>query len=290
MRPRAIRIIRTALRPSCRGSKRRAGQSAATCGSTIAGAGATRHASATTWRNWLRSHRMSSCGTMVAPLLQVTRTVPIVFVNATDPVGGGFVESMARPGGNATGFTLYEYSMSGKWLELLKQIAPSVTRVAVLRDAGLTSGGGQLGVLQGAAQSFGVELSPVGVRTSSEIERGITAFARGKNGGLIVTSSSFAGVYRDLIVSLAAKHRLPAVYSARTHVTAGGLMSYGADPYDQYRRAAGYIDRILKGEKPADLPVQQSTKYELVINLQTARALGIEVPPGLLASADEVIE
>jgi putative ABC transport system substrate-binding protein len=233
---------------------------------------------------------LASGGTMVAPLLQVTRTVPIVFVNATDPVGGGYVESLARPGGNATGFTLFEYSISGKWLELLRQIAPRVTRVAVLRDAGLTSGGGQLGALQGAAQSFGVELSPIGVRTPSEIERGITAFARGTNGGLIVTSSSFAGVYRDLIVSLAAKHRLPAVYASRTNVAAGGLMSYGADPFDQYRRAAGYIDRILKGEKPADLPVQQSTKYELFINLQTARALGIEVPPGLLASADEVIE
>ena len=200
---------------------------------------------------------------MVGPLHQMTRTLPIVFVSATDPVGGGFVESLAHPGGNATGFTLFEYSISGKWLELLKEIAPRVGRVAVLRDAGLASGGGQLGALQGAAQSFGVELSPVGVRTASEIERGIAAFVRGTNGSLIVTSSSFAIFHRDLIVTLASRHRLPAVYSDRTYPDHGGLISYGPDRFDQYRHAAGYIDRILRGEKPTDLPVQQAAKYEL---------------------------
>jgi putative ABC transport system substrate-binding protein len=233
---------------------------------------------------------LASGGTTVGPLQQVSRTVPIVFVNATDPVGGGFVESLARPGGNATGFSLFEYSISGKWLELLKQIAPRVTRAAVLRDPGLTSGGGQLGALQGVAASFGMELTPVGVRTVGEIERGITAFARGLNGGIIVTSSSFATFHRDRIVALAAQHRLPAVYSARTFVADGGLVSYGTDTVDVIRRAAGYIDRILKGEKPADLPVQQATKYELLINLKTAKTLGLTVPPNLLATADEVIE
>jgi putative ABC transport system substrate-binding protein len=233
---------------------------------------------------------LASGGTMVGPLQQVTRTVPIVFVSATDPVGSGFVESLAHPGGNATGFTLFEYSISGKWLELLKEIAPRVARVAVLRDAGLASGGGQLGALQGAAQSFGVELSPVGVRTASEIERGIAAFVRGTNGSLIVTSSSFAIFHRDLIVTLASRHRLPAVYSDRTYPDHGGLISYGPDRFDQYRHAAGYIDRILRGEKPTDLPVQQAAKYELVINLKTAKVLGLDVPPMLLARADEVIE
>src|SRR5262249_20959692 len=192
-------------------------------------------------------------------------------VNVTDPVGSGFVESLARPGSNATGFSFYEYSLSGKWLELLKQIAPRATRVAVLRDAGLTSGGGQLGVLQGAAGLVGVELTPVGVRSAGEIERGITAFARGTNGGMVVTSSSFASFHRDLIIALAARHRLPTVYSSRIFFDAGGLLSYGVNPYDQWRSAAGYIDRVLKGEKPADLPVQQSTKYELLINLKTAK-------------------
>jgi putative ABC transport system substrate-binding protein len=233
---------------------------------------------------------LASGGTMVGPLQQMTRTLPIVFVSATDPVGGGFVESLAHPGGNATGFTLFEYSISGKWLELLKEIAPRVGRVAVLRDAGLASGGGQLGALQGAAQSFGVELSPVGVRTANEIERGIATFVRGTNGGLIVTSSSFAIFHRDLIVTLASRHRIPAVYSDRTYPDHGGLISYGADRFDQYRHAAGYIDRILRGEKPADLPVQQATKVELIINLKTAKALGLEVPPTVLARADEVIE
>jgi putative ABC transport system substrate-binding protein len=233
---------------------------------------------------------LATGGTTVAPLQQVSRTVPIVFVNVTDPVGSGFVASLGRPGGNATGFTLFEYSISGKWLELLKQIAPRVTRVAVLRDAGLTSGGGQLGALQGAAQSFGVELSPVGVRDAAEIERGITAIARMPSSGLIVTSSSFATFHRELIISLAAKYQLPAVYNARRFVAGGGLISYGPDLLDGYRNAAGYIDRILKGEKPADLPVQAPTKFELVINLKTAKALGLTVPEKLLATADEVIQ
>ena len=229
-------------------------------------------------------------GTTVGPLQQVSRTVPIVFVNVTDPVGSGFVASLARPGGNATGFMIFEYSISGKWLELLKQVAPRMTRVVVLRDAGLTSGGGQLGVLQGAARSVGVELTPVGVRSAGEIERGIAAFVRDANGGMVVTSSSFATFHRDLIIALAARHRLPTIYSGRTYVGAGGLLSYGVDPYDQSRGAALYIDRILKGEKPADLPVQQSTKYELVVNLKTAKTLGIDIPTSVLARADEVIE
>jgi len=229
-------------------------------------------------------------GSTVGPLQQVTRTVPIVFVNTTDPVGSGYAESLARPGGNATGFTFFEYSISGKWLELLKEIAPRVRRVVVLRDAGITSGGGQLGALQGAAPSFGVELSPVGVRSAGEIERGISAFARGTNEGMIVTSSSFASVNRDLIVVLASRFRLPAVYPDRRYPNAGGLMSYGVDTNDQFRLAAGYIDRILRGEKPADLPVQQATKYDLVINLKTAKAFGFDIPPTLRAIADEVID
>ena len=233
---------------------------------------------------------LATGGTMVGPLQQVTRTVPIVFVNTTDPVGSGYAESLARPGGNATGFTFFEYSISGKWLELLKEIAPRVRRVAVLRDAGITSGGGQLGALQGAAPSFGVELSPVGVRSAGEIERGISAFARGTNEGMIVTSSSFASVNRDLIVGLASRFRLPAAYPDRTYPNAGGLISYGVDTNDQFRLAAGYIDRILQGEKPADLPVQQATKYHLVINLKTAKAFGIDIPPTLRAIADEVID
>jgi ABC-type uncharacterized transport system substrate-binding protein len=227
----------------------------------------------------------------VAPLLQATRTVPIVFAIVIDPVGAGFVESLARPGGNATGFTLYEYSMSGKWLELLKGIAPGVTRVAVLRDPAVASGIGQFGAVQIVAPSLGVTLTPVDVRDASEIERGVTAFARGSSGGLIVTASPLASIHRTLITTLAARHKLPAVYSARHYVvTAGGLLSYGPDLIDQFRRAAGYVDRILKGEKPADLPVQAPTKYELVINLKTAKALGLEIQPMLLARADEVIE
>jgi putative ABC transport system substrate-binding protein len=233
---------------------------------------------------------LASGGATIGPLLQATRTVPIVFTHTTDPVGGGFVESLARPGGNATGFTNFEFGISGKWLELLKQIAPSVTRVAVIRDPIQASGGGQLGAIQGAAPSFGVELSPVGVRDGGEIERAITAFAGGSNGGLIVTSSGLANVHRELIITLAMRHRLPAVYPGRFFVTGGGLISYGPDRADHSRRAAGYIDRILKGEKPSDLPVQAPTKYELVINLKTAKALGLDVPAQLLARADEVIE
>jgi putative ABC transport system substrate-binding protein len=216
--------------------------------------------------------------------------VPIVFVNVADPVCAGFVDSLARPGGNITGFALYEYSMSGKFLELLKEIAPRVTRVAVLRDPAIAAGSGQLGVIQALAPSFGVELTPIGVRDAGEIERGISAFARGPNDGLIVTGSPLAVIHRELIIALAARRRLPAVYFYRFFVRKGGLISYGPDSIDPYRRAAGYVDRILKGEKPADLPVQAPTKYELVINLKTARALGLTVPLSLLARADEVIE
>jgi putative tryptophan/tyrosine transport system substrate-binding protein len=226
----------------------------------------------------------------VAPLLQATRTVPIVFVTVIDPVGAGFVANLARAGGNATGFTIYEYSMSGKWLELLKEIAPRVTRAAVLRDPAVASGIGQFGAVQIVAPSLGVELSPVDVRDAGEIERAVTEFARGLNGGLIVTGSAAAIVHRELIAMLAARHRLPAVYPGRYSVTAGGLISYGPDLIDQFRRAAGYVDRILRGEKPADLPVQAPTRYELVINLKTAKALGLTVPATLLARANEVIE
>ncbi len=226
----------------------------------------------------------------VAPLLQATRTVPIVFVTVIDPVGAGFVASLARPGGNATGFTMFEYGLSGKWLELPKEIAPRVTRAAVLRDPAIASGIGQFAAVQAVAPSLGVELSPVDVRDAGEIERAVTAFARGLNGGLIVTASGSASNHRQPIIALAARHRLPAVYSGRHFVIAGGLISYGPDLNDQFRRAAGYVDRILKGEKPADLPVQAPTKYDLAINLKTAKALGIEVPATVLARADEVIE
>jgi putative ABC transport system substrate-binding protein len=226
----------------------------------------------------------------LAAVKKVTRTVPIVFVNVVDPVGAGFVESLARPGGNTTGFISYEYGTSAKWLELLKQIAPGVTRVAVLRDAGISSGIGQYAVIQAAAPAFGVELRPVDVGGADEIERAVAAFARSSNDGLIVTSSPSTAAHRVAIVALAARHRLPAVYSFRYFVTSGGLISYGPDTTDPFRRAAGYIDRILKGEKPADLPVQAPTKYELVINLKTAKTLDLEMPPMLLARADEVIE
>ncbi|MFZ2138185.1 MAG: ABC transporter substrate-binding protein [Xanthobacteraceae bacterium] len=226
----------------------------------------------------------------VAALLQTTRSVPIVFATVIDPVGAGFVASLAKPGGNTTGFTIYEYSMSGKWLELLKEIAPAATRVAVLRDPAVASGIGQFGAVQIVAPSLGVVVSPVDLRDTGEIERAIAAFARSPNGGLILTGSAMGIVHRDLIVRLAARHRLPAVYPGRFHVTAGGLISYGPDLIDQFRRAASYVDRILKGEKPSDLPVQAPTKYELVINLKTARALGLEAPPTLIARADEVIE
>jgi putative ABC transport system substrate-binding protein len=226
----------------------------------------------------------------VAPLLQATRTLPIVFVVVIDPVGAGFVASLARPGGNATGFLMFEYGLSGKWLELLKQIAPSVTRAAVLRDPAVASGIGQFAAVQAVAPSLGVELSPVDARDGPEIERAVTAFARSGNGGLIVTASPVATRHRDLIVTLAARQRLPAIYASRHFVTDGGLISYGPDLIDQYRRAAGYVDRILKGEKAADLPVQAPTKYETVINLKTAKALGIDLPTTVLANADEVIE
>jgi putative ABC transport system substrate-binding protein len=233
---------------------------------------------------------LASASAAVEELLQATRSIPIVFVQVGDPVGGGFVESLARPGGNATGFMLFEYSISGKWLELLKQIAPNVTRVAVLRDPTIASGAGQFGAIQSVAPSMGVELSPIGVGDARDIERAITAFARGPNRGLIATGSVLATRHRELIIALAAQHKLPAVYFERLFVISGGLISYGPDRIDPYRRAAGYVDRILKGEKPADLPVQAPTKYELVINLKTAKALGLTVPPTLLARADEVIE
>jgi putative ABC transport system substrate-binding protein len=233
---------------------------------------------------------LTSGASTVGTMLQATRTVPVVFVGAADPAGAGFVDSLARPGGNATGFTSYEYSMSGKWLELLKEIAPGVKRVAVLRDPAISAGTGQFGAIQTAAPSFGVELSPINVRDAAEIERAVTAFVRSGNGGLIVTTSASVLAHRNLIITLAARHKLPAVYYARFYVTSGGLASYGPDYLDQYRRAASYVDRILKGEKPADLPVQEPTKYELAINLRAAKALGLEVPSTLLARADEVIE
>ena len=226
----------------------------------------------------------------VPPLLQATRTVPIVFPLAGDPVGAGFVDSLARPGGNATGFMLYEYGMGGKWLELLKEIAPNVTRVAVLRDPASPSQTAQFGAIRAMAPSVSVEVIPINVRDAGEIERAVADFARSGNGGLIPTSSAVALRYRDLIITLAARHKLPAIYWERFFVTSGGLMSYGPDLIDNYRRAAGYVDRILKGEKPADLPVQTPTKYEMVINLKTAKALGLSVPSILQQRADELIE
>jgi ABC-type uncharacterized transport system substrate-binding protein len=225
----------------------------------------------------------------VGPLLQATRTVPIVFVQVADPVGGGFVSSLAQPGGNATGFATFEYATSGKWPELLKEIAPRVTRAAVIRDPTRGPGIAQFAAIQAVAPSLGLEVSPIDARHSPEIERAIAAFARTSNGGLIVTGGGTA-LHRDLIITIAARHRLPAVYPFRYHVASGGLISYGPDTIDAFLRAGGYVDRILKGEKPAELPVQAPTKYELVINLKTAKALGLEVPPMLLARADEVIE
>jgi putative ABC transport system substrate-binding protein len=233
---------------------------------------------------------LASANQSVEALQQGTRSISIVFVLVVDPVGSGYVASLARPGANATGFTLFEYGISVKWLELLKEIAPRVTRAAVLRDPALSATVGQFAAIQGVAPSFGVELTPVDVRDAGEIERVITAFARGPNGGLIVTPSPSQAIHRNLIIELAARHQLPAVHSQRYMVTAGGLISYGPDRLDPYRRAAGYVDRILKGDKPADLPVQAPTKYELAVNLKTARALGLDVPPTLLARADEVIE
>jgi putative ABC transport system substrate-binding protein len=228
--------------------------------------------------------------TTVGPLLQATRTVPIVFATLLDPVGAGFVDSLARPGGNATGFIAFEYGLSGKWLELLKQIAPSLTRVAILRDPATAAGIGQFAAIQSVAPSFGVELRPIDIREAGEIERAVTAFARSSNGGLIVTAGSGSAIHSNQIITLAARHKLPAVYGDRHFVTGGGLISYGPDRVDQYRQAAAYIDRILKGEKPGDMPVQAPTKYELVINLKTAKALGLDVPHSMLARADEVIE
>ena len=229
-------------------------------------------------------------GSAVVGPLQVTRTIPIVFVNVIDPVGAGFVESLSRPGGNATGFTQFEYSTSGKWLELLKEIVPRVTRAAVLRDPTSPSGLGQFAAVQSVAPGLGMEVRPVNVRDTGEIERSLAAFASAPNGGLIVTGNAASVEHRALILALASRHKLPAVYNQKLFVAPGGLVSYGPDLYEQYRLAAGYVDRILKGEKPADLPVQAATKYELAINLKTAKALGITVPPALIARADEVIE
>jgi putative ABC transport system substrate-binding protein len=226
----------------------------------------------------------------LAPLQRATRTVPIVFAGVADPVGAGYVDSLARPGGNVTGFALFEYGIAGKWLELLKQIAPAVTRAAVMRDPSISLGIGQWAVIQAMAPSTGVDLSLVNMRDASEIERDITAFARSSNGGLIVTAGPWGTVHRELIITLAARHKLPAVYFERFFVTGGGLISYGPHMIDQYQRAASYVDRILKGEKPGDLPVQAPTNYELAINLKTAKALGLTVPPSVLARADEVIE
>jgi putative ABC transport system substrate-binding protein len=233
---------------------------------------------------------LAAGGPSLAALQQATTSIPIVFVGVADPVAAGFVDSLARPGGNITGFMNLEYGISGKWLELLKQIAPSVTRVAVLRDLSNRSGLGQFGALQNAAPSFGVELTPIGLRDVKEIEQGVNAFARRSNGGMIVPAGRPGAVYRDPIIELAARHRLPAVYSDRVFIIAGGLLSYGPNRDEQYHRAATYIDRILKGAKPTDLPVQAPTKYETAINLKTAKALGLEVPATLLARADEIIE
>jgi putative ABC transport system substrate-binding protein len=232
---------------------------------------------------------VSGTATMV-PLLQATHSVPIVFANVADPVGAGFIDTMARPGGNATGFISFEYGLSAKWVELLKQIAPGVTRAAVLRDPNVTSGIGQFAIIQYLASSLGVEVSAINLRDAGEIERAVTTFARSPNGGLIVTASALAVVHRELIVALAAQYKLPAVYYRRYYIDRGGLVSYGYDIVQAYRGAAGYVDRILKGEKPAELPVQAPTKYELVINLKTAKALGLTIPPSVLTRADEVIE
>jgi putative tryptophan/tyrosine transport system substrate-binding protein len=226
----------------------------------------------------------------MAALQPITRSVPVVFVLVADPVGAGFVESLARPGGNITGFATYEFSISAKWLELLKRIVPHVTRAGIIRDPTLTAGTAMFGAIQAVAPSLGVDVRPIDVRDASEIERAVTAFARSSNGGLIVIPSPFVLSHRDLIVALAARHNLPTVYYERYLVSAGGLVSYGPDYFDEYRRAAGYINRVLKGEKPADLPVQAPTKYKTVINLKTAKALGLEIPPTVLTIADEVIE
>ena len=229
-------------------------------------------------------------GTSTGPLLQLIHDVPIVFVNVVDPVGSGYVASLAQPGGNVTGILLFEYSLAGKWLELLKQVAPNVTRAAVFRDPGNPSGIGQFAVIQAVAPALGVDVSPIDLRDAAEIERAVATFARRPNGGLITTASALMAVHRDLIIGLAARHRLPAIFTRRSYVTSGGLISYGPNPIDAWKPAAAYVDRILKGEKPANLPVQAPTRYELVINLKTAKALGLELPATVLARADEVIE
>jgi putative tryptophan/tyrosine transport system substrate-binding protein len=234
---------------------------------------------------------LSGVGPTTFILQQVTRTIPIVMAQGIDPVGNGYVDSLARPGGNTTGFIQFEYSLAGKWMELLKEVAPGTTRVGVLREPGAPGAAiGQWTMIQAVAQSVGAELKPIELRDANEIERTVTAFARSPNAGLIVVVSAASLIHRDLIITLAARHRLPAVYAYRVFVTHGGLITYGPDIASQYRRAAGYANRILKGENPADLPVQSPTKYELVINLKTAKALGLEIPPSLLARADEVIE
>jgi len=233
---------------------------------------------------------LATASPSVAALRAVSRTVPIVFAHAVDPVGAGFVDSLARPGGNVTGFVLFEYAIGAKWLELLKEITPGITRVAILRDPTTAAGMGQFGAIQSVAPSFGVEVNPLSLRDAGEIERGVADFADSPNGGMIVTAAPLATLHRDLIIALAARHKLPAIYSSRFFAAAGGLAYYGPDLTAQYRRAAGYIDRILRGEKPANLPVQAPTKYELAINLKTAKALGLTVPPTLLARANEVIE
>jgi len=233
---------------------------------------------------------LAAGGAALPAVLQATRTIPVVFVHTPDPVGNGYVASMARPGGNATGFLTFEYNLAAKWVELLKEIAPNVTRAGILRDAAVAQGIGQFAVIQSVAPSLGVDVTPINVRDAAEIERDITALARSANTGLILTASPAGPIHRDLIITLAARHKLPAIYVERLFAAAGGLLSYGPDFADQYRRAASYVDRIFKGEKPADLPVQAPTKYELVINLKTAKALGLTIPASVLARADEVIE
>jgi putative tryptophan/tyrosine transport system substrate-binding protein len=233
---------------------------------------------------------LATGGPSLERILQTTRSIPVVFTVVPDPVGSGFVARLSRPGGNATGFMQFEYSLSAKWLELLKQLVPTVTQAAILRDPTITAGIGQFAVIQTAASSLGMEVTPVSTTVAGEIERGLSEFARGANGGLVVTAAASAIAHRELIVSLAARYKLPAVYSARDYISSGGLISYAADFVDAYRRAAGYVDRILRGAKPADLPVRAPTRYELVINLKTAKALGLELPASVLARADEVIE
>jgi putative ABC transport system substrate-binding protein len=233
---------------------------------------------------------MATGGAGAGAMLHTTRTVPIVFVIVPDPVGSGFVESLARPGGNATGFVMFEYNLCAKWLELLKQIAPNITRAAVLRDPAIAAGIGQFAVIQSVAPTVGIDVRAINLVDVAKIERSIEAFARDPNGGLIMTASALSAVHRDLIIALAARYKLPATYHERSYVAAGGLISYGPNFLDQYPRAAGYVDRILKGEKPSDLPVQAPTKYELVINLKTAKALGLNMPPSVLARADKLIE